>query len=521
MTSVSQRVFYGSSLGGIGLIIAQTVGVVRWLALIRLLTPFEYGVLTVAMLTVIIGNLFANLKIDTAITKFVSETVAKNNSFETKKVFFSSLFLKLIVGIVICFSFFILAEFIGNSIYGKSSVVIPIRIISLAIIPYSIFGTIFATFFGLQEFKAGIGISILNSILDLILSISLILAGLSVMGAVIGYLLAICLTAIAGIILILKKMSPLEQNIRSFISLKVMREIVSFSSWIIVSAILSFFYDFFNSLVLSALLTEVEIAYFQVAMRLSGFLFVFSTPFYQALLPIQTELHTENQHISRGRVYSDTIKFLASILIPILVIGFIFAGPLITLIAGDQYVFSILPFKILLIRSVVYSLSVSIGPTLISMNRQDIITKIHFFQALISAVTSVTLVSLYGLMGGAYAELITSIAGLLTGFYAVYHVLKIFPPFLSTFKFSISAILVGVFISLIQLLSFNFLLKAVMSIILGCISYAILEAYIQGLNDEDISMLKTIIGSNRILMPLKPFINSIDKLRGTLRKRNS
>jgi len=246
MTSVSQKVFYGSSLGSIGLVVANVVGVVRWLALIRLLTPYEYGVLTVAMLTVLIGNLFSNLKINVAITKFISESEAKNEFLETKKLFFSSLFLKLIISVVVGLSFFMLAEFIGLSIYGKSSVILPIRIISLGIIPYSIFGTIYATFFGLQEFKAGIGISVLNSILDLILSIGLILAGLSVMGAVIGYLLAISLTAIAGIILILKKMSPLEQNILSFISLKIMKKIISFGSWIIVSALLSFFYDYFN-----------------------------------------------------------------------------------------------------------------------------------------------------------------------------------------------------------------------------------------------------------------------------------
>ena len=521
MTSVSQKVLYGSSLGSIGLVVANVVGVVRWLALIRLLTPYEYGVLTVAMLTVLIGNLFSNLKINVAITKFISESEAKNEFLETKKLFFSSLFLKLIISVVVGLSFFMLAEFIGLSIYGKSSVILPIRIISLGIIPYSIFGTIYATFFGLQEFKAGIGISVLNSILDLILSIGLILAGLSVMGAVIGYLLAICLTAIAGIILILKKLSPLEQNILSLISLKVMKNIVSFGSWIIVSALLSFFYEYFNALVLSASLTEVEIAYFQVAMHLSGFLYIFSNPFYQALLPIQTELQAENQHVLHARVYRDTIKFLASILIPILVLGFIFAGSLISFIAGDQYGFSVIPFRILLFRSLFYGLSVSIGPTLISMNRQDILTKIHLIQALISVLTSVILVPLYRTTGAAYAAAIPVILGLPIGFYAIYRVFKVFPPFLSTFKFAISAFLMGIFVSLILLLSFNFLFKVVISLGLGFVSYLILEAYLQGLDNDNISMFKTLIDANPILAPLKPFINGFDKLRGTLRKRNT
>ncbi|MFX1521328.1 MAG: oligosaccharide flippase family protein [Promethearchaeota archaeon] len=521
--SVSQKVLFGTKMTTIWLLASHLVGLTRGLLLIRLLSVFEYGVLAITLITLTIANLMANFRIDRTVTKFVAEGIALNQPYELKKLFYSSLFIKFILSAVIWSVILIFSDFIGLYIYKKPSVINPIRLVSLGILPTALFNSLLATFHGIQDFKVRTELGILKEIIDLILSVTLVILGYGVMGVVISYIISVSSIAFIGFTILSRRMSIIECSAWTSINLEIIRKIISFSGWLMLSAALSGIYDQVNSIVISIVMIEEDIAMFRVALTISGVLGIMSDPIYQALIPIQSELYAKNDLEFLKNTYRESFKFVAIIMMPVVAFCIIFASPILLITAGSPYASLADIFRILLIKRVLLGIGIGLTPTLLAINRPDGIAKFQFIGTLTSIIASITLIPTYGLIGGAISELISIIALLSAGVYLIFRISmrRITPPLISLFKISLNTFCSFGLMYLVTFLKLGILLTVSISIIVGFFAFLLAEALLKTLDKENIMMLTTLYKTNSFLRPLMPILKILIYLRNILGNSNS
>lgn len=159
-----------------------------WLFMVRFLSPVEYGILNVLFSVLMIISLPSST-INTIITKFAASHYGKNEFSQIKNFIFHFGKRVILTGILFLLTFVLLSHSIGVYLKIPSTALIITTgiILSISIISPLTFGILQ----GAQRFLSMAVNAVLSSIIKLCLGIILVLAGFKVMGALVGFGLAV------------------------------------------------------------------------------------------------------------------------------------------------------------------------------------------------------------------------------------------------------------------------------------------------------------------------------------------
>ena len=303
----------------------------------RLLGPELYGQYTLALVTPQLLLLFTDLGINQGIVKFTATFRAKNENWRVKNVIKYGLIVRAAAGTIIFAVNYFFADFFATILLQRPELTFYVRIAALSVLFQAIFTTITSAFVGLDKSEYNALASNIQASAKAIISLSLVLLGFSIAGAVIGYVISYAVAAILSLAILIfatrenKKIRDEGERVRR--DLKV---IFNYGIPLYLSILLTGFIPVYQNVVLAFFTTDVDVGNYKAAMNFISLMQVLTVPITTALLPAFSKLNSSTEEKVRT-FYKLANKYTAMIIIPLTFLIIILSREIVDVIYGNAY----------------------------------------------------------------------------------------------------------------------------------------------------------------------------------------
>ena len=348
---------------------------------------------------------FFDLGLGKATTRFVAESLGKNQKDNISLLFWLSFFLNIIIGIAVGIILYLLSPILTNEVFKISPKYIPEARSSFSIL--ALFLPVIITSASLRGvleayFRfdiVNIIKTITNSLIFLIPLISYFLhVSLPLIILLISFsrLLAFFLFAYHA----LRIISPYKP---SFSMGKIIRSVISFSIWITLSNVFGPILVYSDRFFIAHLLSMQYVAFFTAPFEIVTRLWILPSSLVNTLFPTFSYFSTQDRE-KITLYYNNSIKFLA-IIMAVLIIPLIILSDkiLILWLGADFHQKSNLLFQLFSIGIYINSIAWVPFTFLQSSGRADLPAKIHLFEFTFYFFLLASLIKHYGLTGAAIA----------------------------------------------------------------------------------------------------------------------
>src|SRR5437867_7604606 len=277
-----------------------------------------------------------------------------------------------------------LSGLIATDLLKRPELVIFIPVSAASVIGVAMLNVTGGGLQGLGEMSKSALTSVVGAFVRLAVSVGLILAGFSVLGAVIGYTAAYTASGVTGLILILsayKRILP-----RNFLS--TIRTSLTYSLPLYAASTLGIFLSPFQNTLLANYVSNQILGGYYAGSNLTAIIGLLGTPIATALFPLFSSFGGNKEGLFDA--YASSVKYGALFLVPATLVVIALSRPIASAIYGESYAFAGSYFAALAAPTLLVGFgSVSHGGLLNGMGetRQSVI--IGLLGSLVSTVTSI------------------------------------------------------------------------------------------------------------------------------------
>lgn len=380
-------------------ILQLILGVVLAALIARVLGPEGRGVYYMALLLPTFMIVFTDIGIGTASVYFLGKNVHSH-----QQILGFNVFMTFITGICAMSLGFILILFYGNAVFPGIGV--EYLYISLFLIPINVFFNYAINIpLGLQKIGKYNTISVLRDVLVLIFVIILVL------GLRYGIEAAIISSIIAGLItdIALYKVAKKEASGISFRFKKViLKDFFYFGSKVYFSNILGFVHYRIGIFLLNVYLNPVAVGLYSVATVISERIWLISQSVSLVIFPKISSETNEKTLKEFTPVVCRNVLFVNMVIALLLNL---FSPHVIFIIFSNEFNDAIVPFQILLIGSVAFSVAKVISSDLAGRGKPIVDNYVGLFSTVLNVILNIFLIPKMGILGAAWASSITYVLG--------------------------------------------------------------------------------------------------------------
>ncbi|MDI6654850.1 MAG: flippase [Candidatus Hydrothermarchaeota archaeon] len=376
----------------------------------RMLTPYEFGLLNLALPLQYMVVILTSSGIAPSIAKFVSGYEAKKDYNKRDSVISSSLFFYTLLGISFGAAFYILADPIGIYIFHDPNVVKPLKISSMAL-PFGVLIAVYTGVFqGFKKFSHMSATLVAEQALRIIFALVLVYYGLSAVNAILGSTLGFIATALLAYLLFRK----VHQKFSSF-SFENFKEVFYFSVPVSATALSAFVLAYIDVILLGFYLTPKEVGIYSAASPTSRLVLAFSTAMYATLLPSISELKALRNYREIKKQIKYAYKLSLLVLIPATLLSIYFSEFIITALFQEDYTQAVRAFEILVVGTAFLGIFTLNSGIFQGLGKPKIPMRILLLAAILDVILNLALIPLYGIDGAALASTLSFIfAGVLS-----------------------------------------------------------------------------------------------------------
>ncbi len=388
---ISQRAISGVLWIGISKTIFKLFPIIRTVILPRLLSPNDFGLFGIALIT---------LSVLQTITQPGMMEALVQDSDSIDEALDSAWSIKLVRGIILFIIIFTIAPWVASFLNEPKATYL-IYIIGSSLI-FSGLGNPGIIYFTKNiEFKKQSLYEITGSFVDLVVSIVLCMILKNAFALAYGYL--------SGIIA-LSFISYVLHPYRPWFTLNSVKinKMLKFGRWIWGNYIITFILVQGVGLFIGKILGSIALGFFQMAQKITSMVTDdIAMIFYQISFPVYSKLQNDIKKLREA--YCKFLKIISIIVIPTSLVFCIFSKSITYIILGSKWD-AITPIvSILAIYGMLLSLSDVNKSILKSVGRPDIITKIQAIKAIVVAAALIPLFIRYKLSGIVISLLISEL----------------------------------------------------------------------------------------------------------------
>lgn len=373
----------------------------------RMLIPYDYGLLNLAIPLQFMIILIASAGIAPSIARFISKFKVKNDKKKVNEVVSSAVFYYGLLGLLLGGVFVLLSRPIAIYLFNVEEL-IPVLVMAALAIPVTMFVSIFTgTFQGFKKMHYMSYSLVFGQTFRLILAIILVSIGWKAFGAMasslIGFLVAIPL------IVWLYRRLKIKYTKASFSTFK---EILCFSVPVMITALSMFLLAFTDVFFIGVLLDPIKVGIYSAASPIARLPGAFAVAIATTLLPMISESHENNDNKMKAHV-NESLKLLGLIVVPLAALLIIFSERVILLLFGSNYASAAEPLRILTIGMAFICIFITSCGLFQGMGKPRIPMYMLLFIVILNFALNAYLIPIQGINGAALATTISStVAGL-------------------------------------------------------------------------------------------------------------
>jgi O-antigen/teichoic acid export membrane protein len=409
------NLFWG--LAASTIISAAGVTFVAWL-----LSPSEYGLVTVAMMAPNLITLFRDWGMNSAMIMYTAQYKSENKTAETRAILASGLLFELVLGVSLSLTSFLLSGFLATTVFHRPDVKPLIEIASFTVLGTALITAAQSAFTGSEKMELTSITMICRSTLKTVLSPLLVILGFGASGVIVGSTVAFL---IAGVISILILYLALYKNLHSSKGdkleiTKTMKTMFKYGLPLSISTILGGLLIQFYNLVMAIYCIDLLIGNYQVAVNFSVLITFFVTPISTVLFPAFSKLNSQEETHTLGNVFQFSVKYAALLVVPATAAIIALSQPAVATLFAGKYAYAP-TYLSLIVVTYLYSAigNLSIGNLINSQGKTDVNLKLSLLTAAIGFPLSLLLIPKFGVTGLIVTTLVAGIPSLIISLWYV------------------------------------------------------------------------------------------------------
>lgn len=419
----------------------------------RYLGKEDYGLYTVATTVGFFVGLLADFGVSTIVTREISKKRIIATPFFARVM---ALKIVLTLGSLIILLFYM----IFSHYSPKAQMTI------LIFVGASILGTFsqaaFAVFRGFEQMQyEAIGV-VVDKLVSVILGISLLFMGFGVKIFVFSFIVSGCVKLLFTFYVLYKKFIK-PKIIWTFKQSSILLQVSFFFG---LSTFLSVCYNYLDVLMLSAMSTFGDIAYYSAAHKLLTLTAIVPTILATAFLP-QFSAHF-NQNDQLSLLFSKGTLYLILFVFPLIAGVMLLAEPLITIIYTAEYSGGIIAMRILTFASVAQIFNIFFVPLYAAINQQKKIVLFQIVGLFINITLNLILIPKLSYIGASFATVATETIIFTLIYWWIKRFLKVslFPKSQYFLKVGLCTLIMSVSIVVLKYYELHFLLIVLLAILI-------------------------------------------------------
>ena len=505
---IAQLSAKGSFTLFLGHAVSRVVSALGTILLVRLLTPPEYGLVTIALIAPVLISLFRDWGLSSSMIKYLAQYRSEGKTKEIKNILTSGLLFESTLGILLAIISYLLAGFLTTNVFHRPEIRSPIEITSLIILAGSLITLSQSTFIGFERMEFLSLTMICQNSIRAFLAPLLVFLGYGVFGAVLGTTVAFIVAGAIGIIifyLVFYNKTCTTDNPR-FNFGGTLRNMLRYGLPLSVPFILLGLLPQFYNFMIAIYCSDSIIGNYQASVSFTMLIAFFTIPIETALFPTFSKLNSKREMKTLKTVFQSSVKYASLLTIPVTAAVIVLSKPLVFTLFGEQYEFAPL---FLSLYAVTY-LYIGVGNlSLVNFLNGQGKTKVTMQLSLINLATalplSFILIPKYGILGLIFTMLFSAIPSLTFGLWWIKKHFDVTVDLTSSARiYMASALSAVITYFILSQLAFEYWIELLIGGSFFFTAYFITAPFIGAVNLSDIANLRQMLSD---LGPFTPLFN--------------
>jgi len=406
-----------------GLIASTIISAVGAIFIANLLGADQYGLYSIVLTAPNLLIILRDWGVNSAMVRFTAQYRADNRADEIRSIIVSGLIFEIVMGLMLSFASFSLADFIAASVFSRPHIAGLIQIASFSIIASALITAATAVFTGFEKMVYNNVMTIAQSVIRTGLVMGLVILGLGTNGATIGFTVGSLAAGVIGVVLILIIYGKLPKSysnkleIRAYIG-TMFSYCLPLSGAVILNGLLAHFYAFL--LPIHYVTDNVAIGNYAIAQNFVVLITFFAVPITTMLFPAFSKLDAIKDKEIMKNIYQLSVKYASLLVVPVAALIMALAKPAVSTIFDSSYDSAPL-FLSLLTVTYFYTAfgNLSSNNLLNSQGQTKLVLKIALLTAAFSFPMGYTLIMFYGVIGLIATSLTAGLPGVILGLYYI------------------------------------------------------------------------------------------------------
>lgn len=393
--------FRQSQITILGTIINGALGALFYVALARFLGPSNFGLLTIALTTMVLIADIADIGTNTGLIRFVSSNLVRNSD-KAYRFLKLSLKIKLIAWLVSFSAIYLLAPFLATFLFHKEELMMPLRLSA-----FGVGGALLFTFAtsSLQAYQKYFLWSIINILTNSLRLILILILGYYLMLNIESSLLVYMLLPFFGFFVTLFIL-PTRKILRSKDEFSLSKELFKYNIPVAAFTVVAAFSARLDTYLNAALLSTREVGIYGVASQLVQIM----PQLVSALGLVSAPKFASFQNNTQMLIYFKKFQLFVSGLCLLGILSIPVSAYLIPILFGWLYQEAVIPFIFLFIAMLIFLFSIPVHHSVIFyFGRPDVFIWVSLGHLLIIGIVGFVMISNYGVIGAAATVLLGTV----------------------------------------------------------------------------------------------------------------
>ncbi|MDD5163775.1 MAG: flippase [Candidatus ainarchaeum sp.] len=349
----------GAALMAAGIIASKILGMIFQIILVNILTPDELGLFFLATGIIAFFVILANFGLIDSLTRFVAFYLEKKDFPRIKGTIFSAIKIHFILCVLIGILVFLLSDWIAGAIFAKPQLGVLLKLLAITVPLTTIGGDFQSAMDGFKQIKYKIYIRrVIQLLSKIVILLALALAGFSLIGAILTFVLTEAVAFIFGLFFLEKKVFSITNP--KITAIPTGRELVKFSAPLFLTGIFSYAFVNFDVILLGFFAPAYNAGIYGVALTTANFGQAPLEALAVLVIPITTSYFAMAKIGEFKKFFGTISRWLFLVAFPLTALLIVFAEPIQVLLFGKLYAGSALALDILLVGFFVNTIT---GPT--------------------------------------------------------------------------------------------------------------------------------------------------------------
>lgn len=422
MSDVLYRIAEDSARGSfflmIGGILSTIISAISTILIGRFLGPELYGQYSLALVVPQVLYLFADLGINQGLMKFSASLRSTGETSQLIPLIKHGLIFRALIGIIISTANFAFAGYFATYMLNRPELESYVRLASISIIFQVIATTAASAFVGLDKAQYNALTTNLQAIAKAIISLALVLLGLSVAGAITGFVIGYVIAGIVGTVLLLAMLRGYSKSTERNYFMQDLKTLAIYGLPLYISFLLTGFVLPYQNMILALFTSDVDIGNFKAATNFVTLITVLSIPITTALLPAFSKLDSTSRNKIKD-FFKLANKYTALLIVPSTSIMIAFSKDIVSIVYGSIFETASLFLSLYMILYFLVGIGyLTVGSLFTGLGEPRLVLRITLVNFIIFLILTPIMTPTYGVQGLIIAFLIANTVGTTYGFYA-------------------------------------------------------------------------------------------------------